>query len=122
MKLGAFPKVIQLIGYVTGVRLGPTFLIPVAQGWPLFPCLERNKAPSRSFSLWKRDTLGLVVKMAHWSCWLVTHMTSPLPDGLHLLLRTFLSPTHPRVGSQWRDNFVSTQDLMIRRQQGRRVR
>lgn len=51
MKLGDFPKVIQPVGYVTGVRLGPKFLIPVAQGCLLLPCLERNKEPSRSFSL-----------------------------------------------------------------------
>lgn len=122
MKLGDFPEVIQLVGYVTDVKLGPKFPIPVAQGWLLFLCLERNKEPSRSFSLWKQDTLGLVVKMAHQACWLLTHVTSPHPDGLCLLLRTFLSPTHPRVGSQWRDNPISTQELMSRRQQGRRVR
>lgn len=93
MKLGDFPEVIQVVGYVTGVRLGPKFPIPAAQGWLLFLRSERNKEPSRSFSLWKQDTLGLVLKMAYQSCWLLTHMASLPPDGLRLLLRISVTYT-----------------------------
>lgn len=64
MKLGDFPKALQLDGYVTSVRLEPEFLIPSGSGLAAVSMFWREMWNQAGlFSHWMQDTLGLVVKM-----------------------------------------------------------
>lgn len=65
MRSGAFSQVMQLVGYVTGMRLERKSLIPSGPELADVSCWGEMMPKQVFFFLWKQDTLGLVVKKTH---------------------------------------------------------